>query len=89
MVLLWKGKVDESKSVFFNPRIDQNNWRDNDDWFHNIYDSWKDNDSLKDNDWLFKERLKLKDNHSKNWDLLRIGRLILNGKLKIGGFLER
>ena len=73
MVLLWKRKVDESKSksVFFNPRIDQNNWRDNDDWFHNIYDSWKDNDSQKDYDWLFKERLKLKlkDNHSKNWEL--------------------
>lgn len=59
----WQIKI----SLFLNPKrleIQEESY-----WFRNIYDSQKDYDSWKDNDWLFKERLKSKDNHPKNWEL--------------------
>ena len=71
MVLLWKGKVENQNQSLYEsqnrPEQLKEKW-----WFRDIYDSWKDYDSLEDNRWLFKERLKMKDNHPKNWELLRI-----------------
>lgn len=83
-----KRKVGNQSQSLFNPRIDQNNWRDSDYWFHSIYDSQKDYDSSKTITFIQREieieRLSFKDQGIIEWLWL-----ILIGKLEIEVFLER
>lgn len=53
MVLLWKGKLTNQNQSLFNPRILE--IQEESYWFHNIYDSWKDYDSL-ERQWLIIQR---------------------------------
>ena len=66
MVLLWKGLLANQNQSLYKSQNRPEQLKETVDDSRDIYDSWKDYDSFQDNGRLFKERLKLKDNHPKN-----------------------